>query len=71
MKHVAKNMAESVPKRSVYGELKDKEGAEGGRSKENVVGDHESDWSNSLLMWTSRREVLIGSHCLDCVLRPV
>ena len=45
MKHVAKNMAESVPKRSVYGELKDKEGAEGGRSKENVVGDHESDWS--------------------------
>ena len=31
----------------------------------------ESDWSKSLLMLTSRREVLIGKHCLDCVLRPV
>ena len=36
-----------------------------------MVGDYESDWSKSLLMLTSRREVLIGRHCLDCVLRPV
>ena len=67
MKQVANNMAERVPKRSLCEELKD----EGGRRWEKEVGDHESDWSNSLLMWTSRREVLIGSHCLVCVLRPV